>query len=120
MVDHSEQTPEYNLVLNKLLCGLSKAKPIEKEIVLTDEQKNMADQLIGAVIKHWGALGETSAAGLQETFLQRGGQLFSFDNKSELRVERKAYDKLLSKLPWSLSPIKLPWMKKPLYVEWKN
>jgi hypothetical protein len=120
MVDRKEQTPEYNLVLNKILCEISKAKPVEKEVVLTDEEKNSANQLIGAVIKHWNVLGETSPEGLQETFLQRGGQLFFFGNKSELRVERKAYDKLLSKLPWSISPIKLPWMKKPLYVEWKT
>lgn len=120
LVDRSEQTPEYNLVLNKLLCNVSKAKPIEKEVVLTDEEKNSANQLIGAVIKHWSVLGETTPVGLQETFLQRGGQLFFFDTKSELRVERKAFDKLLSKLPWSISPIKLPWMTKPLYVEWKT
>lgn len=120
MVDHKEQTPEYNLVLNKLLCNISKAKPIEKDVVLTDEEKESANQLLGAVVKHWGALGETSTAGLQETFLQRGGQLFFFDAKYELRVERKAFDKLLSRLPWSISPVKLPWMNKPLYVEWKT
>jgi hypothetical protein len=119
MVDHQEQTPEYNLVLNKLLCNISKAKPVDKDVILTEEEKNSADQLLGAVIKHWSVLGETSVVGLQETFLQRGGQLFFFDTKSELRVERKAFDKLLSKLPWGISPIKLPWMNKPLYVEWK-
>ncbi|MEO5641903.1 MAG: contractile injection system tape measure protein [Bacteroidia bacterium] len=120
MVDKSEQTPEYNLVLNKLLCNISKAKPVEKEVVLTEEEKESANQLLGAAVKHWDALGETSTAGLQETFLQRGGQLFFFESKYELRVERKAFDKLLSRLPWSISPVKLPWMKKPLYVEWKT
>ncbi len=120
LVDKSEQTPEYNLVLNKLLCNISKAKPVEKDVVLTAEEKTCADQLIGAAIKHWNSLGQTSADGLRETFLQRGGQLFFFDTKYELRVERKAFDKLLSKLPWSISPIKLPWMNKPLYVEWKT
>jgi hypothetical protein len=119
MVDGKEQTPEYNLVLNKILCNISKAKPVEKDVALTDEEKNMANQLLGAAIKHWGALGETSSVGLQETFLQRGGQLFFFESKCELRVERKAFDKLLIRLPWGLSPIKLPWMNKPLYVEWK-
>lgn len=119
MVDGKEHTPEYNLVLNKILCNINKARPVEKEVTLTDEEKNMANQLLGAAIKHWGALGETSPAGLQETFLQRGGQLFFFDSKCELRVERKAFDKLLSRLPWGISPIKLPWMNKPLYVEWK-
>ncbi|MDQ3109390.1 MAG: contractile injection system tape measure protein [Bacteroidota bacterium] len=120
MVNREEQAPEYNLVLNKILCNISKAKPVEKEVVLTDEEKTPANQLLGAVIKHWSVLGETSVEGLQETFLQRGGQLFFFEAKNELRVERKVFDKLLSKIPWSISPVKLPWMNKPLYVEWKT
>lgn len=120
LVDKSEQTPEYNLVLNKLLCNISKAKPVDKDVLLTAEEKTCADQLIVAAIKHWNSLGQTTADGLRETFLQRGGQLFFFDTKYELRVERKAFDKLLSKLPWSISPIKLTWMNKPLYVEWKT
>src|SRR5262249_47767478 len=118
--DGWEKSPEYKLRLNKILCGLTKAQPVEKALVLTDEEKNTRNQLIRAAMHICAALGEASSEAFRESFLQRGGQLIFFDSKMELRVERKAFDQLLKKLPWSLSPVKLPWMNKPLYVEWKN
>jgi Contractile injection system tape measure protein len=115
-----EQPPEYQLVLNKLLCGISKAAPVVKELELTTEEKQIGEELLGAVIKQWTVLGNTSVQGLRETFLERNGQLLFTPEHVVLRVERKAFDKLLGRLPWAINLIRLPWMKQPLYVEWKT
>jgi hypothetical protein len=115
-----EQPPEYQLVLNKLLCGISKAAPVVKELELTTEEKQIGEELLGAVIKQWTVLGNTNVQGLRETFLERSGQLLFTPEHVVLRVERKAFDKLLGRLPWAINLIRLPWMKQPLYVEWKT
>ena len=72
-----------------------------------------------AVIKHWQALGESSIAGLQETFIQRTGKLFFENGNWQLQCEEKTVDILLNKLPWSISIIKLPWMEQMLRVQWE-
>jgi hypothetical protein len=120
LVNKQEQPPEYLLVLNKLLCGLKKAQPVEKEIQLTDEEKQIGEDLLAAVIKQWTVLGNTSIAGLRETFLERNGQLLFTGQHVVLKAERKAFDKLLGRLPWAINLIRLPWMHQPLYVEWKT
>ncbi|MGL5888869.1 MAG: contractile injection system tape measure protein, partial [Bacteroidia bacterium] len=120
LANKQEQPPEYLLVLNKLLCGVSKASPVEKELVLSDEEKQIGEELLTAVIKQWTVLGNTSVQGLRETFLERSGQLLFTPEHIILRVERKAFDKLLGRLPWAINLIRLPWMKQPLYVEWKT
>jgi Contractile injection system tape measure protein len=120
LANKKEQPPEYVLVLNKLLCGISKASPVVKELELTAEEKQIGEELLGAVIKQWTVLGNTSVQGLRETFLERSGQLLFTPEHVVLRVERKAFDKLLGRLPWAINLIRLPWMKQPLYVEWKT
>lgn len=120
LANKQEQAPEYLLVLNKLLCGIASAKPVVKDVVLTDDEKNIGEQLLAAVIQQWTALGKTSVEGLRETFLNRNGQVLFAEQQVVLRVERKAFDKLLGRLPWSLQLIRLPWMQQPLYVEWKT
>lgn len=120
LVNKQEQPPEYLLVLNKLLCGLKKAQPVEKDVILTDEEKQIGEDLLAAVIKQWTVLGNTSVSGLRETFLERNGQLLFTGQHVILKAERKAFDKLLGRLPWSINLIRLPWMHQPLYVEWKT
>lgn len=120
LANKQEQPPEYLLVLNKLLCGITKASPVVKELELTADEKQIGEELLGAVIKQWTVLGNTSVQGLRETFLERSGQLLFMPEHVVLRVERKAFDKLLGRLPWAINLIRLPWMKQPLYVEWKT
>ncbi|MFN8345208.1 MAG: contractile injection system tape measure protein [Spirosomataceae bacterium] len=110
---------EYDLPLNKLLCGLSPEAPVVGKWKLTKREKNEARQLLEAVIRHWHVLRNTSTAGLQGNFLCREGKL---TRKSEgdwlLQIERKSMDILLADLPWGISMIQLPWMPHWLWVEW--
>ncbi|MFZ4875523.1 contractile injection system tape measure protein, partial [Janthinobacterium sp. Mn2066] len=114
-----QQTPEYQLTLNKLFCGIHGGLPIVSGIRITQQEQDTIEQMLQAVIAHWGALGNTSIAGLRETFLQREGQLYFQDDAWHLKIPQRPFDMLLDRLPWSFSMIRFPWMAYPLHVSWR-
>ncbi|MFT3681149.1 MAG: contractile injection system tape measure protein [Ferruginibacter sp.] len=116
-----QQMPEYMLQLNKILCGVNAEMHINRFTELNEQEIKEALVLLEAVIEHWPALKNTSAAALQETFLQRRAKLSfnSTDKYWKLQVEKKAVDILLNKLPWGYAYIKLPWMEYPLITDWE-
>ena len=117
-------TPEYELVLNKVLCGLPIQVPVVNEIQLTEAQQQEAGNVLNSVLQYWSVLKNTSQEGLQSSFLQRPAKLtkrrgFSADSDEWLlQVEQGPYDMLLSDLPWGYSPVALPWMPESIWVEW--
>jgi hypothetical protein len=112
------QTDESLLVLNKVFCGLSPDAPVRNSIEMTKDQKQLIDGLILAAIGYWTAIGDTSMNEFQVNWLVRDGILRETEERWELTVEKRAYDILLIKSPFSFSIIKLPWMQKPLHVTW--
>jgi hypothetical protein len=119
MVNESISSPEYQLVLNKLLCGVRTGLPIRRRIELDDDEKEQLETLLQAIIQHWKPLANTSIAGLRESFLQRNGSLQLKSDAWHLSVEARPYDMLLDQIPWSFSTIKFPWMDRVIYVEWR-
>lgn len=118
IVTGQTQTEESLLVLNKVLAGLSPNAPVKNAIDMTGEQKQLIDGLINAAISYWPAIGETSIDGFRGNWLVREGILRETEERWELTVEKRAYDILMLKSPFSFSIIKLPWMEKPLHVTW--
>ena len=118
LVTGSEDIPEYDLALNKILCGWALDEPISQKLDLTLEAITGSQSFIENIAAMWKAIGEVSVSGFQQTFLQRDGLLKENDFGWQLIVERKTLDILLDKLPWSFNVIKLGWMTKPLFVEW--
>jgi hypothetical protein len=114
-----ESTPEYLLSLNKLLCGMPSAVPVALGISVTAEERGTIDQMLGAVIAHWSAIGACSIAGLRETFLQREGCLYYEEEAWHLTVPQRTFDMLLDRLPWGYQLIKFSWMAAPLNVTWR-
>lgn len=112
------ETPEQDLVLNKLLCGLSLEDPVPLESVLTEGEMSLGEELLRVVLQQWPKLGNTTIWGLRLTFLQRGGSLTETPEGWTLRVEQKGVDVLLPFLPWGWGMIKPTWMQKTLHVEW--
>jgi hypothetical protein len=111
--------PEYELLLPKLLCGVPFEQPVDARIELLAAAEAEALALLDAVMRHWGALGDTSADGLRGTFLTRPGKLSRRDDGGDvLQVEARSFDILLDRLPWAIGMIKLPWMERILRVEW--
>ncbi len=115
-----EEPEEFELTLNKILCGIPLGIPIKNAVELTDSEKDVCDGLLIALIKNWKALKNTSPDGLRTSFLMREGSLKRDASGWKLNVEKKVYDILLEKLPWGYSMIHFPWMEYPLYTEWEG
>lgn len=111
-------TEETTLSLNKLLCGLHVTQTVPNDITIPDEEKKIIYGLIRAAISHWPSIGDTSVEGFRGNWLVRDGLLQELEDRWELTVEKKAYDILINRCPFSFSIIKYPWMEKPLHVIW--
>ncbi|QEY17602.1 hypothetical protein D0C16_17375 [Cellvibrio sp. KY-GH-1] len=120
MVTGQSETPEYELTLNKILCGISTSMPISAGIEVTEQEKQVIEQMLQSMIQHWKALGSTSVAGLRETFMQRQGWLILDEDYWRLKVQERTFDMLLDRLPWNISMIKHAWMDRPLRVSWRE
>jgi hypothetical protein len=118
IVTGKEFTDESFLPLNKLLCGIDLSTPVPGEIIVSAGSKELIEGLINALIGHWPAIGHTSIDGFRGNWLVRKGVLTELDEKWELNVEKRTYDLLLGKSPFSFSVIKFPWMRKPLHINW--
>ena len=112
------KTEETLLPLNKVLCGLPITAPVMESIAITEDQKKLINGLINAAISHWPNVGDTSILGFRGNWLVRDGLLIEKEERWELTVEKRVYDLLIHKSPFSFSIIKYPWMKKPLHVIW--
>lgn len=111
-------TDQPDLVLNKILCGIPPREPITNQTVISPADKEMMMQLLQASIEYWTAIGSSSIDGFRANWLIRDGLLGEQDDRWELYIEKRTYDILIKKSPFSFSIIKYPWMTKPLYVQW--
>lgn len=109
---------EFEMTFEKYLCGLPPSMSLKKNIVLTQAQKDEVDKMLGVVLEYWSALKSQSIELVRNEFLSRPGKWIIEKNNHRLIVERKAFDLLLDKLPWSYSMIKFSWLEDLLFVEW--
>ncbi len=119
MVDEQSESPEYMLILNKILCGIPTAIPIRRQMNLSEHEKKVVEDLIQGMIQNWKTIGNTSVSGFRQTFLQRDGGLMLEDDAWRLTVHPGTFDMLLDGLPWSFSIVKHAWMDKPIHVDWR-
>ncbi len=119
MVDGTSDTPEYGLILNKILCGLDKVGSVSARVLVTDVEREAIEGLLRGMVQNWQALGRTSVNGFRESFLQREGRLRLDSDGWHLAVDPKAFDMLLDRIPWSFSTVKNPWMSEVIYVDWR-
>lgn len=117
------QGTEPDWVLSKMLCGVPLDQPLPPCDGLDSATCELLDSLLRAVIEHWKTIGNTSVTGLRQSFLQRAGRLTTkesdLSDQWQLKVEPRAFDMLLDRLPWSYSTIKMPWMAGALHVDWR-
>lgn len=113
-----EKTDEAHLALNKVLCGIHPRDPIFQGLEFSAKKSETIDGLLKAMISHWPSVGESSLQGFRGNWLVREGILLEYEDNWELTVDKKAYDLLLNKSPFSFSYLKFDWMKKPLKVSW--
>lgn len=119
LVISNENIQESDLVLNKILCGLSIDEVVNVQLEIILEEKEICNRLLDAVREHWKALSTSSIEGLQEAFVQRNAKLdLVGESTMVLWVESKGVDILLESLPWSISLIQTPWMENYLSCHW--
>jgi hypothetical protein len=114
-----DDAAEPDLLLAKLLTGLPFEEPVPRWLEATEAERELAEGLLAAAIGHWQKLGNTSAAALRETFLERPGRLERQGEGWRLSVEPRTVDVLLDSLPWTISIVKTPWMSEILRVDWR-
>jgi hypothetical protein len=115
----ASDAPASALPLNKLLCGLAPEAPVPAGIVLTQAERQAAEEMLKVFIAQWRGLGNTSADGLRRAFLMREGRLEPDAQGWQLWVSPAQMDMLLDRLPWGFSNTHLPWMAQPLRAHWR-
>lgn len=119
LINGETKIGENQLVLNKILCGMPIENVVNTKLEITLPEIEKCEKLLKAVIEHWEILGDTSIAGLRETFLQRKGKILLTENeKLELWVKQEGVDVLLNQLPWGIEMIKTQWMEDFLQCYW--
>jgi hypothetical protein len=113
-----EKQFESNMVFEKFLCGVPIQKTIRRNIHIPNELKQKSEELLEGVIANWTSLNNASPDLLRNEFLQRSGKISFKDDNPKIVVERKVYDILLDKIPWTLSICKLPWISKLIFTDW--
>ncbi|WP_215225666.1 contractile injection system tape measure protein [Echinicola shivajiensis] len=113
-----EMAFDHEMIFEKYCCGLPMDHIVNREIILSDEMKEHADELLKIVIGHWTALKGTGLDTLRAEFLYRKGKLDTRGKYPKLIIERKTQDILMEKLPWSIGMAKFPWKKGILFIEW--
>ncbi len=119
LVTGTDQAEEPELLLNKLLVGMELHEPFVNIPPLAEEEKEICDSLLDAIIGHWTALKNSSRENIRASFFIRSGKLVFDQAAWRLTVENKTYDILVDRLPWTFSMIKLPWMEHSVIVEWR-
>lgn len=118
MATEDTSPPEYQMTLNKLICGIDPEEMLEFGSPVTEMEAEECTNVISAVIENAPILRNMSHNGFRGSFLLRKGMLSAGEASWILRVKRETFDIVLDRFPWSFSWIKLPWMEIPLGVEW--
>ncbi|MCF8361021.1 MAG: hypothetical protein K9G70_00215 [Prolixibacteraceae bacterium] len=118
LVTGKNEFHEHLLALNKIMCGLKISEPLLSNPELSDTEQSECNTLINAVIDHWKIVNNSSPEAIRETFINREGILYLKKRDWNLKVEMKAVDRLLTRIPWGFSTIKLPWNKYIIFTEW--
>ena len=109
---------EWEMPLNKILCGIEPTEVIESGIELSASELTESTLLLQTVVDYWAALKGASTQSLQETFLKRNGKISFKEDFWLIQVEKTGVDILLERLPWGIGTIKLPWLQPIIYTEW--
>lgn len=113
-----EQDYEHEMVFEKLLCNIPVNQTINRNITLSEEIKNHANEMLLAVLNNWEVMKNSSVPLLQNEYLQRPGKIIFTEDNPKILVERKTQDILLDKIPWNLGVVKLAWKNKVIFVDW--
>lgn len=113
-----DEVAEFQLPLNKLMCGLDIDAPIRMQWTITDEEREQAEGMLMAVIMNAPMMKKLSVGSFRRAYVQRQGMLTRLEENWKLTVQRETYDVVVDRLPWSFNTLKLSWTEKVVFVEW--
>lgn len=111
--------PAADVSIIPLLCGFDASMVPTEMPLLSDNQKEIVENILNEAIHILHPVGRASLDWLRLTFLIRKGTLGEDNNRHNLKIRPSPFDILLDKVGWSYSAVKFPWMKKPLFVTWR-
>ena len=114
----ADEYKEWEMALNKILCGLDSRELIPDGIALTENEKNECRYMLKTVVNYWEALKGASIESLQNSFILREGKLSWKEDRCLIQVERTGVDILLERLPWGYGTFKFPWLDYLIFTEW--
>lgn|GEM_PF-6857544 len=112
------ETPENELVLNKIMCGLPLSTPVPMDVGLTEQELGTCDSLLQGAINNWSRMRTMTPDALRGTFLIREGSIKEEGDRWKLKVEKGSFDMLLRTLPWGFTFVRYGWLPKFIAVEW--
>jgi hypothetical protein len=112
------QYKEWEMAFNKVICGMQVQEVLQQDIIVSEEDQQLCDQLLEAVVHYWEALKGASINALRQTFLMRDGKLVWKEGYLSIQIERTGTDILLERLPWGYSTVKFPWLDKIIHTTW--
>lgn len=112
------QADEADLLLNKLLTGMTPTMNLPAAIELEQFEVDVCNSLLHSAIDYWSAIGRSTVDGFRGNWLIRHASISDAGDHWRLLVEKRAYDILLGRSPFSYSVVRLPWMEKAIYVTW--
>lgn len=112
------ETPENELVLNKIMCGLPLSTPVPMDVGLTEQELGTCDSLLQGAINNWSRMRTMTPDALRGTFLIRDGNIKEEADRWKLKVEKGSFDMLLRTLPWGFTFVRYGWLPKFIAVEW--
>ena len=113
------ETPENELVLNKIMCGLPLSTPVPMDVGLTEQELGTCDSLLQGAINNWSRMRTMTPDALRGTFLIREGSVKEEADRWKLKVEKGSFDMLLRTLPWGFTFVRYGWLPKFIAVEWE-
>lgn len=111
--------PEEELIFNKLIVGMDIDQTLPKELALTDDEKETAEELITMIMEKWKGLHKVSSNSFRSSWLQRQGRLRKEDgNKWTVRVDQTAIDRLMVGIPWPTNRWSSRFSQWEFLIEW--
>jgi hypothetical protein len=109
---------EYEAGFARYLCGAPPTFAVDVTPEVIDQEAEEINSLLQSMIEHWNVLRDSSVDALRESFLQRPGKITFKEKELLVEVEQKAFDVLLSRLPWNIRLVKLPWLNRIIKTQW--
>jgi len=109
---------EPELVLNKILCGISPEQPVWHKVELSTQETNICDEFMTRLIALICNDDGMSLADFKCVYIQRRGSISIRSQAWLLRVEAEGRDVLIQANIPEFKPIHPPWSPYPLVVEW--